>query len=218
MRETRAIGASILVVLAVFFLLMASSAFRLFPYGVLLGVHTQPESIDMGYGTNGNDFLLSKDVDMATINGQSISSQESIIWLAVVFTNVTENVFLMAIYNASRLNAKTDVFIISQHDNITVNGNRMNTGDTLDLKLPLQAVAISYTNTSYIIYVQHIASLDDVPDPDREAPINATYVEFDLIRVALAGIPAVLGALGTCIIALAFIKQEHVQEGLPNEF
>jgi len=210
----KSLGAVIVIAVACFFLLVANTTVQF--HNTLTNMdagRNRLRPIDLGFspilsnnGVHENDFVVTAQ-----------EQNNGLIQLAAVYTNITSQAFMMAVYNNSLLNVKTHVWVLAMQS-IIVNGISLTTGETVVFKQPLPPI-LSITNETltYIINLRRVTSLDDIEDLDRPIAFNNSYSEFDLVRVAIAGIPAVLTSLATCIIVVSFLKEAKLQEGLPNE-
>ena len=155
------------------------------------------------------------DIDFSssiTAQGQTIR----MIDIVTVFANITRSAYMVAVENNSLLNAKYSVYALA-HEDIIINGFRIQKGELRLWEKPFpQLLAITFNESYYQVRLRQVSSLNDIDDEDR---INDTaiYGTFDMISIAIAGVPAVLASLGVNIAVLVFTKSQRVQEGLPND-
>jgi len=155
------------------------------------------------------------DIDISssiTAQGETIR----MIDIVTVFANITRSAYMIAVENNSLLNAKYSVYALA-HKDIIINGFHMQKGELRLWEKPFpQLLAITFNESYYQVRLRQVSSLNDIDDEDR---INDTaiYGTFDMISIAIAGVPAVLASLGVNIAVLVFTKSQRVQEGLPND-
>lgn len=206
---------------------MANTANNTFPNDELGFVDTgklqfRPESNSMGFNPFCRDFLLCKGVTVQTTSSKDrvLATEDnkiSITHIAVVYANITTDAYMIAVNNNSLLNAKSDVYLLAQV-NLTVNGVRMEIGETQKWSAPFPSIlGITYNDTYYQIKLRQVGSLDDIEDIDRPTNLTAEYNYFDLVYTTIAGIPATLASLTFWIVVLVLAKSQQVQEGLPND-